>query len=180
MQMQPLQPIFTDETQYNLWNPLWPMKPKCYYWNPFLSQKPECNLWNPFWPFKPECNLWNPFWPLKPECHLWYPFWPLIPECNPRNPFWPLKSCYAYRLTYSVSRWNWHLSRSPCTLAILSDWPTVCIGEITISLGCLMFLLLVQIDLQCVSVKSSYSISVAPGSHSCHWYSITVCLNEIT
>ena len=56
-------------------------------------------------------------------------------------------------MIYSVSRWNCHLSRSSGTLATHSEWSTVCLGEIAISLGRLVLLLLIQNDLQCVSVK---------------------------
>ena len=63
-------------------------------------------------------------------------------------------SCYSFRMIYSVSQWNRHLSRSSGTLATHSQWSTVCLGKIAISLGRLILLLLIQNDLQCVSVKS--------------------------
>ena len=65
-------------------------------------------------------------------------------------------SCYSLRLTYSVPRWNHNLSRSPGTLATHSYWSTVYLGEIAISLGHLVLLLLIHIYLQCVSLKLSY------------------------
>ena len=58
-------------------------------------------------------------------------------------------------MIYSVSRRNCHLSRSSGTLATHSEWSTVCLGETAISLGRLVLLLLIQNDLQCVSVKPS-------------------------
>ena len=57
-------------------------------------------------------------------------------------------------MVFSVSWWNRHLPRSSGTLATHSYWCTVCLGEITISLGRLVLLLPIQNVLQCVSVKS--------------------------
>ena len=88
----------------------------------------------------------------------------------------------SFKMTYRMSVWKPHLSRTSGTVAKLSDWPTVCLGEIAISKmhgtlglalqidlqchcvlvnseitsssGCLVRLLSLQIGLQCVSVKS--------------------------
>ena len=61
--------------------------------------------------------------------------------------------CYPFRLIYSVSWWNRHLSITTGSLAIHSDWSTVCPGEVVFSLSSLVPLLSTQTGLQCVSVK---------------------------
>ena len=109
-------------------------------------------------------------------------------------------------MIYRVSRWNRHLSRSSGTLATYSEWFTVCLGEIAISLGRLVLLLLIQNGLQCVwstvclgEIAVSWSllaiflyiqtdlqcVSVKLPSPYLHWlpfYALdwsTVCLGEI-
>ena len=57
-------------------------------------------------------------------------------------------------MIYSVSQGNRYPSRSSGTLATHSEQSTVRLGEIAISIGRLVLLLLIQNDLQCVSVKS--------------------------
>ena len=110
-------------------------------------------------------------------------------------------SSYAFKLIYSLSRWNCLLSITTGSLAIHSDWSTVCLGEVAVSLSPLVLLLSIQTDLQSFSVKLPslyhhrffcypfrliYSVSrwncllsITTGSLSTHWYWSTVCLGEI-
>ena len=62
--------------------------------------------------------------------------------------WWPI------RLTFSVSRWNPHLSRIPSSHGDHWNWPTVCLAESAIFLKHLDPLVAIWIDLQCVPGKS--------------------------
>ena len=62
-------------------------------------------------------------------------------------------SWWNLHLIYIMSRWNCNLFVFSGYLSIHSDWSTVCLGEIVVSLSPLATFLSIQTDLQCVSVK---------------------------
>ena len=79
-------------------------------------------------------------------------------------------------LPVGFSIWN---SDTHCSyLGSHGYWPTVCVVEIAISLEHLAPLVAIEIDLECVLVKS-HKFPHTHGSLGSHWYWPTVCLGEI-
>ena len=119
--------------------------------------------------------------------------------CNAMSFLWDTGYSYYFQVHLECVSVNFHFSWPPGALDTASDWPTVCLGEIAVSQGRLVLLLLIQIDLQCFLPEITISLghlvllltikinlycvlvnlpSLYVTWYSCHWIRLTYSVSQ--